>query len=144
MTSWYTADGEAVEGLPDVAEPASMSRRARYVMNNHSFGEFMRSTQVRKPVVEVAHGIARHAADHSPRRKHGVAPPGTALADRFEVKAEAGELVVNREARVKVEVFNSAASAAPNEFGNKRTKRHRMLGRAGAAYGDFKPTGGLN
>lgn len=142
--TWYTADGQAVEGLPDVVEPASMSRSSRYVMNNRSFGEFMRSAQVRKPVVEVAHAIARRAAELSPRRKHGIAPPGTALSDRFEIKPEAGTLTVNREARVKVEVYNSAASAAPNEFGNKRTKRHRMLGRAGAAYGDFKPTGGLH
>lgn len=142
MAKWYTAEGQAIEGLPDPVIPATLSR-TRYVMNNRSFGEMMRSEQVRKPVAEVARQIARRAGEYSPRRKHGVAPPGTALHDRFRVKVEAGTLTVNGEARVMVEVFNDARSAAPNEFGNKKTKRHRMLGRAGADFGDFKPEGGL-
>lgn len=144
MSGWFTLDGEAVSGLPDPGETNRHDTLARqgafYKPNFSSFGRFMRSDQVRRPVDRVAHDIADRAAKYSPRRKHGIAPPGTALADRYRVKTEAGEITVDGHLRVKVEVFNSAPSAAPNEFGNKRNKRHRMLGRAGADFGDFKGT----
>jgi len=109
--------------------------------DHKSFGKFIMSTQMRKPVVEVAHEIAHAAAYYTPEKKgKGVVPDGTALKDRFEVNEEAGSLEVGplNAPRVKVEVFNSARSAAPNEFGGKRNARHRMLGRAGAAFGDFR------
>jgi hypothetical protein len=146
MSDWITLDGETVSGLPDPGTTNRMStleeKGGLYKPNFRSFGEFIRSSQVRKPTAEVARAIARRAGELSPRRKHGVAPPGTALADRFRVDPEAGEIMVDRALRVKVVITNDAPSAAPNEFGNKRTKRHRMLGRAGADFGDFKPEGG--
>lgn len=122
-----------------------MARRVRFVPDHRSFGEFMRSDQMRKPTAEVAHAISERAGELSPRRKSsGNAPEGEALADSFHVNIEAGTLKVAGNVRVKVEVFNSKPSAAPNEFGSKRNKRHRMLGRAGSEFGDFKPEGGLN
>ena len=108
------------------------------------FGGFILSDQVRDPVEEVCEDIAKLAGKFAPRRKdRGVVPEGTAMADRFCVNREAGTLKVSGNVRVKVEVYNEAPSAAPNEFGGPRNTRHRMLGRAGAAFGDFKPEGGL-
>lgn len=106
------------------------------------FGGFILSDQVRDATNEVAEDIAVLAKELAPRRKSGVVPDGTAMADRFKVKRDAGTIKVSGNIRVKVEVYNEAASAAPNEFGNKRNHRYRMLGRAGAAFGDFKPEGG--
>lgn len=117
--------------------------RAKFVPDHKSFGRFIRSKQMRDAVVEVAEDIADLAGHYAPRRKKGRPPEGTAMADQFKVNRNAGTLKVHRAHRVKVEVFNSARSAAPNEFGGKHNARHRMLGRAGAAYGDFKPEGGL-
>lgn len=125
-----------------------MARRIRYVANNRQadgFGGFIRSEQMRDVTAEVAGDIAALAATKAPRRKdRGNVPDGTAMADQFKVNREAGMLKVSGNVRVKVEVYNEARSAAPNEFGSKRNKRHRMLGRAGAAFGDFKPEGGLS
>lgn len=119
-----------------------MSKRIRYKPNNSladGVGGFLRSEQMRDVTAEVASDIAHLARELAPRRKdRGEVPDGTAMADRFEVNREAGLLKVSGNLRVKVEVFNSAPSAAPNEFGGSRNRRHRMLGRAGARYGDFK------
>lgn len=106
-----------------------------------SFGEFIMSDQMRDPVTEVAQDIAGLAARLAPRDS---TPDGTPMADQFRVNRNAGAIRVNERypsLRVKVEVFNSDQAAAPNEFGGRggaKNKRHRMLGRAGAAYGDFK------
>jgi hypothetical protein len=121
-----------------------MVRRIRYSPDHRSFGEFMVSEQMRDVTAEVCADIADRAKEYAPRRKsRGNVPDGAAMADRFEVKREAGVLKVSGNMRVMCEVFNEAPSAAANEFGGKRNKRHRMLGRAGAAFGDFKPDGGL-
>lgn len=129
--------------------PPAMGPGRRVVFRpDHSratgFGGFILSDGVRDVTEEVARDIAALARQYAPRRKdRGRVPDGTSMADRFEVKRDAGTLRVKGNLRVKVEVFNSAPSAAPNEFGGKRNTRHRMLGRAGAAFGDFKPDGGL-
>lgn len=121
-----------------------MPGRITYRPDNESFGKFMVSGQMRDVTVEVCRDIAKRAGVYAPRRKSGVTPPGEALADNFKVNSAAGVLVVAGNPRVKVEVYNSKRSAAPNEFGSKRNPRHRMLGRAGADFGDFKPDGGLH
>ena len=120
--------------------------RVWFKPDHKEFGQFIRSDQMRDATTEVARDIAKLAGVYAPRRKSGTPPEGTSMADQFEVNENAGFLKVERNVRVKVEVFNSARSAAPNEFGGRGkagNKRHRMLGRAGAAFGDFKPDGGL-
>lgn len=127
-----------------------MARRATYKENHESFGAFILSERMRDVTAEVAQDIARLARQLAPRRRRGVVPDGAAMADQFRVNREAGTFRIDKYTRVKVEVFNSARSAAFNEFGVRdatagedgdttRNKRHRMLGRAGAAFGDFKP-----
>lgn len=124
-------------------KPPRMGPRdhARFVPDHKDFGKFIRSAQVRDVTAEVAKDIASRAAKLAPRRKSGVPPDGTSMADQFRVDKAAGFIKVSGNVRVKVNVFNSARSAAPNEFGGKRNTRHRMLGRAGAEFGDFKGKG---
>lgn len=118
------------------------SGRVWYRMNHRSFGAFMRSDQMRDVTEEVAEDIAALAAEYSPVSNRGGNQDGKRMRDQFTVKRNAGLLKVGGNLRVMVEVENRARSAAPNEFGTRRNKRHRMLGRAGAAFGDFKPEGG--
>lgn len=129
--------------MPEVRPPAmGPGRRAVFRPDHRSFGEFILSDQVRDATEEVAKDIAALAKEYAPRRGNTV-PDGLSMADRFQVNRDAGVLKVAGNFRVMVEVYNEARSAAPNEFGGKRNARHRMLGRAGAMYGDFKPESGL-
>jgi hypothetical protein len=116
--------------------------RVRYVPNHPSFGAFMKSDQVRDPTAEVAEDIALLAKEFSPQSKRGGDQEGRRMRDQFKVVKNAGFIKVSGNIRVKVEVENPARSAAPNEFGTRKNKRYRMLGRAGAVFGDFKPEGG--
>lgn len=121
---------------------ARRRRRVRYREDHKSFQAFMLSDQMRDVTAEVADDIRDAARDLAPRRKAGKPKAGTAMADRFKVKKQAGDIVVGIDypnARVLVEIYNDARSAAPNEFGGSRNKRHAMLRRAGARYGDLKP-----
>jgi hypothetical protein len=116
--------------------------RVRYVPNHRSFGAFIKSDQMRDPTAEVAKDIAGLAREFSPVSQRGGDQDGVRMRDRFQVIKQAGFLKVGRNVRVLVEIVNDARSAAPNEFGTRKNKRHRMLGRAGAMFGDFKPEGG--
>lgn len=117
-------------------------QRTKYVPNHRSFGAFMRSDQMRDVTEEVAEDIAAEAKRLSPISKRGGDQEGRRMRDRFKIERNAGLLKVGGNLRVRVIVSNDARSAAPNEFGTRKNKRHRMLGRAGAKFGDFKPEGG--
>ena len=117
-------------------EAGKITRRSLYIEDHESFGRFMLSGQIRKPVAEVAEQI-RLVAIGDTRKRTGD------LASGYRVKINAGTIVVNDahpSARVKVEVFNSDEAAAPMEFGNSRVGKpgRRALGRAGALFGDWK------
>lgn len=127
-----------IEGVPRMRK----GEHARYVPNHRSFGAFMKSDQIRDPVAEVAEDIAALAKEFSPTSQRGGDQEGRRMKDQFKVIKNAGLMKVSGNIRVKVEIENNARSAAPNEFGTRRNKRWRMLGRAGAAFGDFKPEGG--
>lgn len=117
-------------------------QHAKYVPNHRSFGAFIKSDQMRDVTEEVAKDIAAVAKELSPQSTRGGVQEGLRMRDQFKVVRNAGLLKVGGNLRVKVEVVNDARSAAPNEFGTRKNKRHRMLGRAGALFGDFKPEGG--
>jgi hypothetical protein len=97
---------------------------------------------MRDVTTDVAVDIAALAKANSPVSQRGGDQDGRRMRDQFEVIREAGFMKVSGNVRVMVEIVNPARSAAPNEFGTRRNRRHRMLGRAGAAFGDFKPEGG--
>jgi hypothetical protein len=117
-------------------------RKAAFGMNNRSFGEFILSDQMRDPVYEVTKDIAKLAGSTAKRDnkdKRNVHH----YADSFVPVKEGGALTVHLALRVMCKVTNDDPVALYNEFGNKKSKRLRTLGRAGAAFGDFKPEGGL-
>jgi hypothetical protein len=101
---------------------------SRYVPDHKGFAEFMVSPQVEKPVVAVAEAIKVEAIDGTPVKTG-------ALADGYEVNVIA-PIVVNGTPRASAEVRNSDPAAAPQEFGNKHVKGHRMLGKAASRFGD--------
>lgn len=121
-----------------------VGERVRYVPNHRSFGAFIKSDQMRAAVVEVATVIAAAAAGHTPPSSGG--EDSTGLHDEvkggFKVKPNAGLLEVGGNRRVVVEVTNDVRGSALVEFGARGLTRVRMLGRAGAENGDFKPDGG--
>lgn len=128
--------------FPLTAIPRMGRRHVMYVPNHRSFGAFIKSDQMRDVTVEVAEDIAALAKEFSPQSKRGGEQEGRRMRDQFKVERDAGFMRVGGNLRVMVIVSNNARSAAPNEFGTKRNKRYRMLGRAGAAFGDFKPEDG--
>lgn len=108
---------------------------SRFVPDHVSFGAFLLSNQMRDVTNDVAKDIADVASFIAPVDED---EPGPHMADSFEVERNAGVLKVERNLRVMVKVVNHNRAAAPNEFGNSVTDRHRMLGRAGARFGDYK------
>ena len=118
------------------------AKRVWYVPNHKSFGAFMRSEQMRDVTYRVSLDIAILAKELSPVSQRGGDQDGKRMRDQFRVVRNVGNMRVGGNWRVMVWVVNDARSAAPNEFGTSKNKRHRMLGRAGATFGDFKPDSG--
>jgi len=118
----------------------------RYVPNHPSFGAFIRSDQVRDPVAEVAQDIAALAGTNVRDQSGKEISRSRGLHDRvragFKVKRNGGLIKVAGNLRVRVLVENNVDGSALLEFGARGLPRQRMLGRAGAEFGDFKPEGG--
>jgi hypothetical protein len=141
-----------MEGMDDIVRPLTKiprmgpGERTRYVPNHASFGLFILSDQVRDPTAEVAQDIALLAAANTAPHSADEPENETGLHARvrkgFKVKKNAGVMKVSRNLRVMVEVVNNVEGAALVEHGARGLARQRMLGRAGAAFGDFKPEGG--
>jgi len=132
---------KAIEGHPRMRR----GERVRYVPNHRSFGAFMRSEQMRDVTVEAANDIAALAGS-TVESGSNTSGRSTGLHARvrkgFKVRRNAGMMRVGGNLRVKVTVFNNADGAALVEFGARGVARQRVLGRAGATFGDFKPEGG--
>lgn len=118
-------------------------RRAVYKPNHRSFGAFMRSDQMRDVTARVATDIAIAAGALT-----GPAAPDepedllARVKEGFKVKKNAGLMKVGGNLRVRVDVVNNVDGSALFEHGARQIARRRMLGRAGAKFGDFKPEGG--
>lgn len=95
---------------------------------------FLLSDQAREPAVHAARDIAALARTTAPRSKQS----GTHMADQFKVNARSAPLNIAGNPRVGAEVYNEDPAAAPNEFGGPNNTRHRMLGKAGGAIGQWK------
>lgn len=126
----------------DQRPPPKMAGRrfAIFREDRRSFQEFILSDQIRDPVTLVAQEIMAEAKANTPRSKGSGGGDGHVQA-KYVVAKRAGTLVVGDSfpyARVKVEVRNHHPRSAMLEFGNRNRKRVRMLGRAGAKFGDFK------
>lgn len=118
-------------------------QHAKYVPNHRSFGAFMRSEQMRDVTADVAGDISTAAKLGT--KDEGASDEHTGLHAKvrsgFKVRRNAGLMKVGGNMRVKVLVTGVEGSALL-EFGARGLRRQRMLGRAGAKFGDFKPEGG--
>lgn len=106
---------------------------SRYKPNHKDFGRFMLSLQVQKPIDKVAEAVKADAIENTPEAT------GAMKAD-YEVNRIA-PVTVNKSPRVAAEVRNSNAAAPAVEFGGKRNKPERPLGRAAAKHGDVRGAG---
>lgn len=119
--------------------------RVRYVPNHRSFGAFMKSDQMRDVTAEAAGDIAKTAARYTPsgrRRSKRSTGLHSRVKGGFKVKPGKGLMKVAGNLRVVVKVVNEEDGSALLEFGGPGLKRARMLARAGAKFGDFKPEEG--
>lgn len=124
----------ASDSVPPAFGPG---RRVVYRPNNESFGEFMVSEQMRDVTAEAAGDVVAIVREIAPRSDG----PGPHMADEYHVDREAGERRIGRNIRVRVDVFNTNPAAAANEFGTRRNRRSRPLGRAAALVGEFHDHG---
>lgn len=138
MTSFDSIE----KGIGSYTPRMARGTRVMYKPNHSSFGAFIRSDQMRKVTVRVAMDIARAAQAMTPSEKAG-AEEHTGLHQRVKdgfrvVQVPVPKnLKVGGNLRVRVEVINVAEEAPLVEFGTFGIPRQRMLGRAGAQFGDF-------
>lgn len=131
--------GEDLE-FPLTAVPKlRQGEHVRYVPNHRSFGAFMKSDQMRDVTEKVADDIAPRAAARTPASTGGERSRGLhdMVKGGFKVKRNGGLLKVAGNLRVQVLIVNDVDGAALIEFGAKNIERARMLGSAGAEFGDF-------
>lgn len=130
------------KGVGDVSPRMPKGARVMYKPNHRSFGAFIRSEQMRRVTVRVAMDIARAAQARTPSSKPN-ADEHTGLHQRvkdgFRVKKVPvpKNLKIGGNLRVNVMVVNDVDGSALVEFGANGVPRQRMLGGAGADFGDF-------
>lgn len=127
--------------FPETRTPRmGRGERLRYVPNHRSFGAFIKSEQMRDVTEDVAKDIAAMAATKVGKAaKNEPSDLFERVRAGFKVRREAGTLRISGNTRVKVEVVNTVAGSALVEHGARNIRRRRMLGEAGARFGDFHP-----
>jgi hypothetical protein len=106
----------------------------RYVPDHRSFGEFILSPQIARPVIIIASKVALEAARLTP-----LGPgPGPHMKHQYQVSQAILAVGRRRNRRVVGKVSNDSPHAAAVEFGNSHARGQRPLGRAAAQYGEFK------
>ena len=105
--------------------------KATFKPDRKGFTEFACSPQMLEPLYEAAHDVRRIAMVNAPKKTG-------AYAQGFKVDASAGTVTIGSYKRVITVVVNQDPAAAPVEFGGYRNKAQHILGRAGAAVGDFR------
>jgi hypothetical protein len=102
-----------------------------YKPNHKDFAAFMMSRQIAKPVEEIAEAVKGVAIPLTPEKTG-------AMRSKYEV-SEIAPVVINGSPRRTFEVRNADPAAPAVEFGGKRNKAIRPLGRAAALFGDGSP-----
>lgn len=109
-------------------------KRSAFGADHVSFGEFILSEEMRDVTADVAGDIMAAAKADTPLGDGG----NGHMRDKYRLVREAGTMRVHLADRVKVEVHNDDPEAALVEFGSRNNDRRRMLGKAGALFGNFK------
>lgn len=113
----------------------ALEMRSGYKPDHRGIGRFMVSEQARRPAIRIAHKIVPVAKADTPVQD-GV------LINSYEVDERPPNVfVLPGGYRSVAKVVNTAPHAAAVEFGNKRSRARRMLGRAAARFGDYQSTG---
>jgi len=110
-----------------------MANLVRYVPDHKSFGLFMVSPQIDRPVIEIASKVALEAARLTP-----LGPGPVHMKHQYKVTRKTVAIGRRRNRRSVGVVSNSSSHAAAVEFGNSHARGQRPLGRAAAKYGEFK------
>lgn len=110
-----------------------MPVKAIYKPDHKGMQEFMLSEQARQPCVEVAKQIVMNLAVKV-KRSPGTGDVDGHLADSYKVNEHSAPVTLGEAPRVGAEVYSEHPAAAPEEFGGKKNKPRRWLGRAGAKF----------
>ena len=94
---------------------------------------FMLSEQARQPCVEVAERIVADLAVKVKRSKGSGGADGH-LADSYKVDKNSAPVTLGEAPRVGAAVYSEHPAAAPEEFGGKKNRPRRWLGKAGNRY----------
>jgi hypothetical protein len=113
-----------------------MPVKGTYIKNLPEMQKFMLSEQARRPCIQVAQAIVADLAVTVTRSRN----TGTHLADDYHVNEHPAPFVMGGTPRAGAEVYSSNSAAAPEEFGGRKNKPRRWLGKAGAKY--HVPLGG--
>jgi hypothetical protein len=120
--------------------------KTTYVPDNESFGKFLLSEQVSRPVEQASHEVRLIARDLTPYDASD--QDGPHMRDMFVVQKAMPWVSKKGIARVSYRVINTHRAAAAIEFGFSRAKKatnrkgRRMLGRAGARVGEMRDQAG--
>lgn len=113
----------------------ALEMRRGFKPDHKGIGRFMLSEQARRPAVQIAHEIIPVAKASTPIQSGDLV--GSYKVDERPPPA----FVLPGGYRAVAKVTNTAPHAAAVEFGNKRSRARRMLGRAAAQFGDYHSTG---
>ncbi len=110
---------------------AKLETRTGYKPDHESFGRFLLSEQARDPAVEAAHNIVTLA-----QMRAGKDTGKT--AESYKVNENPPPVTLQGNPRATADVYSDDINATRIEFGNKRTRAQRPLGKAGAEIGEMR------
>jgi hypothetical protein len=109
----------------------ALERRTGYKPDHKSFGAFMLSEQARDPAVEAAHNIVILAQSRAGK-------DSGKTAESYKVNENPPPVTLQGNPRATADVYSDHINATRIEFGNKRTKAQRPLGKSGAEIGEMR------
>lgn len=110
-----------------------MATKAIYKPDHAGMQAFMLSDQARQPCIEVAERIVADLAVKVKRSK-GTGGVDGHLADSYKVNKNPAPVTLGEAPRAGAEVYSDHPAAAPEEFGGKKNRPRRWLGKAGNRY----------
>lgn len=110
-----------------------MATRAIYKPDHKGMQAFMLSEQARQPCIEVAEAIVAILKVRV-KRSPGSGGVDGHLADSYKVNKHSAPVTLGEAPRVGAEVYSEHPAAAPEEFGGKKNKPRRWLGKTGNKF----------
>ena len=118
-----------------------MPVKGKYIPNYEEMQKFMLSPQARQPCIEAARDIVADLKVTVTRSNRERSDDGVGhLADSYEVNENSTPVTLGDAPRAGADVISDHPAAIPEEFGGRRNRPRRWLGKAGAKY--HVPMGG--